>query len=419
MIFFGVTICVCALVVFFVSKKLYVNSDTWIYLFGYIYLFFGFFFGVLNYFLFRWFFSSDIFTDNFYFAYACWLVGFLLISFFLYRTNGVQFRFDVNFNPGASSLKLSVLASLLFSMFVILGSLMAFVKAGVIPMFASNVEEARSAMSAAGVLNQFVFLNIFSVVVCYIYFLYSKCPRSRLFLLVAISSSFIVMFGYGMRNYILVSVFGILFVREAVNNRKTSVVVVFFYAVFSIAILYFIGQLRSGYGNPEDFVQASMRLLSGTFSEFREWPFILDEFDVAFVNPVRYIYAFIPSKAFEAFYVDKNEVIFSSGLYYKELLNREFEGEGLGLRTSLYGDFYAMFGVLAFFILPIFYYGVLKIFFGRPSSPEKLCLVVCSALILFVGFSSELLTVILKLASLLFGFFVYRLIYSILRGACS
>jgi len=398
-------------------RKVYTNTDSNIILFGYSYFFFSYACGVLNYFLFRWIFEAEMFTNNFYKAFWLWGLGFSLVSFAIYCTPVRTWSFSLK-----NSMRMSgdfVVAVIIYSVLIQFLAIMAYVKSGTIPLFSQEIESARSQMHTVGVLNQAFYLNILVIFLNGTLLLRWKGPLSLVSALL-IFLSFGILFFYGMRNFVLVGIFGLVFLREMFYGSKLNLRKVAILTIVAVFFLSVYGMFRAQQSYEADFILLSARMFSGVFSEFREWPDIIGHSMIK-ASPMIFfniLCAIIPTQLLGIVGIDKSEVIFSSGLYYKDLLSRIFEGDNLGLRTSLYGDFYVMFGMFSFILLPIIFYVLLRFFTHQLTRNLMTAPFYLMALMtLFIGFSSELSTLILKLFFLFFSMVILLILTKILEGS--
>lgn len=392
-------------------RRIYTNTNTTLVSFGYTYFYLSFAGGVLNCFLFRWIMNADFFTSEFYQAFWLWNAGFFLFSLILYQTPKRFWSITITADTSISGH--FVVASFVFSFLIQMMAVMAFLKSGTIPILSREVEVARSQMHQAGGLNQAFFLMVLVILLngmlCYLRRGW-VCFLSALIM----TSSFIILFMYGMRNYILVSIFGLVFFYEIFTQAKVQIYKMLSLSFLAGVFLYIFGIMRGQLKNELDLILISGRLFSGVFSEFREWPDIISQ---SAIEPSPFMFfniisAVVPSSVFQIAGVDKTDVIFSSGIFYKEKLGRIFAGDNLGLRTSLYGDFYVMFGLYAFLLLPVFYYLLIRCFNYRLSKNISTApFYLLSLLTIFIGFSSELSTLLIKLY-FLFGSMIFLLLFA-------
>lgn len=395
--------------------RLLLKKKCYFLLFGYTYFSLSFLLGVLSHLLFKFIFDTFPYTEFYYSSLFGWFLGFLVFSVCLPYLSERMISVAtpiVKIQITDSRLASGFLVSLLFLVI----SCWVFFKAGYIPLLSENIDESRSDLKGVGVMANFIFLiNIVYLHNIFI-FVNSKGIRKTLSFIFLVFS-ILILLGFAMRNYLIVSIITFFFysyTRTGLNLSTRKLVLIGFLVV---VFLLFFGMFRSGQSSQASILLMTTRFFSSVFSEFREWPDIFAlKLEPDFISVFKSFNSIIPSSVFDCFGVSKEEYIFSSGMYFKQLLGREWQGEQLGLRTSLYGEFYLSFGYSAFILLPLFLVLALNFIISISNKVKNEFLyLVCMFLILvvFIGFSSELSTLVFKISLVI----LYIALYVFLNSA--
>ena len=391
---------VISLFYLFLARKIW-QKKTFELLVNLSYMFFSFSIGFLNYAFFRWYFQLGVFVEALDMPFYLWAFS-TLVYFFLFYILIVKHKTDFNHKLLVPEYLKRV--SLIFmNLVTVVGCLYAFKKGGSIPLFAPIVDVARSEMAKAGMVSTFFFIHVYTASVLFCNFLIFRKEKGSLKYVEAlfgfVSISFILM--YAMRSYLLIVVLTVLFFLIRHHNLLPTFKKLLFYGLIAGIFLQVFGSFRSSQKTSTDLTLNVARFFSGTFSEFREWPYILDHPKIQGQSPlVGAASTVVPSSVFEIFGVEKKNYLFSSGLFYRDLLSRNWQGDNLGLRTTLYGDLFLSWGIYAFLFLPVllvlFIRWMLN-FAQRKKSSDAYVLYCVLLLTITVTFSSELSTLVIKL----------------------
>lgn len=385
-----------------------------------VFIYFSFSIGFVNYAFFRWYFYQPIFVHKLEQPFYLWALGsfIYLIGILFYILPKIPKQTPTFSSVGIKKRLTFFIGSLVAVLFCII----AFVKSGTIPLFSKIVDEGRSAMSASGFLYNFYFIISFCTTNLFINFIHNR-KKMEFFKFLELGLSmvcFLLLILLSVRNFILIAFLTSLFYYIRVKNIRINLVKTTLLGIVMLVFLQFFGQMRSGQDQTTDVRLLTSRLLSGTFSEFREWPDIMLKKEIPNASPIKgALHGVVPSSVHSVFGLDKDNLLFQSGMFYRHLLNRAWIGDNLGLRTSLYGDFYLSFGVWGFVLLPIILLIIVKRLIQRSSSLDSEQALLSNFLILTltIAFSSELSTLIQKVYTLiLFYIFIQglRLLFSFL-----